>query len=558
MSDREVTTFRYDLNGSLQDWVIGEVLRRQAMERPEAPFLQWQLEEPVTYAEVYEQSTRVAAWLRQFGVTKGDPVLIMLPNSLEFLYTWFGANLLAAVEVPLNIHYKGTFLSHEVTDSEARVAVVHRDYLERFEGVASELTHLRHMVVVGGDGAVPSISGWSWHRFADLQLSPPADPVPANYWDVAGILYTSGTTGKSKGVRVRYGGLGIYAKGVLSVAKLTEKDVSYVCLPLFHGNAQFMQIVPTMVAGGRVSIWPTFSASQWLNQIRQCGGTVTNTLGVMCEFIYRQPPRPDDADNPLRVVIALPTPADIGRQFEERFGVTCIEGYGMTEITVVTYRRPDEPLRPGSAGRPLTQWWDVQVVDPETDEPVGPNQVGEIVVRPKLPGVLNAGYHRSPEKTVEAWRNLWFHTGDSGKIDAEGYLYFVDRLKDYIRRRGENISSAMLEAVVNQHSAVLESAAIAVRSEHGAAGEEEVKICVVLKQGCQLTPNELLNFCQPRMPYFAVPRYVEFMDELPKTANSKVRKFVLRQTGLTPTTWDALAAGHVISQKATNSIRTHG
>jgi crotonobetaine/carnitine-CoA ligase len=241
-------------------------------------------------------------------------------------------------------------------------------------------------------------------------------------------------------------------------------------------------------------------------------------------------------------MITLPAPSDIAEDFERRFGVKCLEGYGMTEIGVVTYRRLEEPLRLGSAGRVL-EWFDVRVVDPETDEPLPPGEVGEIVVRPKTTGIMMKEYNNVPAKTVEAWRNLWFHTGDAGEMDEEGYLYFRDRVKDVIRRRGENISSFSIESVANTHPAVEESAAIAVPAEHGVGAEDEVKLCVVLKRGEELDPAELHEYCAQRMPYFAVPRYIEYVAEIPKTANEKVRKNVLREQGVTPNTWDREAAG---------------
>src|SRR5918999_85068 len=367
-------------------------------------------------------------------------------------------------------------------------------------------------------------------------------PIKIHYYDTAAIMYTSGTTGPSKGVVVPYGVEGVFAQGVVDTAKLTSDDVNYVVHPLFHANAQFMQILPSLLVGARISLWPGFSASRWLDQVRETGATITNTLGVMCNFIHSQPVREDDADNPLRAMITLPAPSDIAKDFERRFGVKCLEGYGMTEIGVVTYRHLEEPLRLGSAGRAL-EWFDVRVVDPETDEPLPPGEVGEIVVCPKTTGIMMKEYNNVPAKTVEAWRNLWFHTGDAGEMDEEGYLYFRDRVKDVIRRRGENISSFSIESVANAHPSVGESAAIAVPAGHGVGSEDEVKLCVVLKQGEELDPAELHEYCAQRMPYFAVPRYIEYVAQIPKTANEKVRKNVLREEGVTADTWDREAAG---------------
>jgi crotonobetaine/carnitine-CoA ligase len=535
------------LSRDLKDgWTISSVLSRQAAERPNAPALQWQTEEPFSYKGLCEHCLRLAGGLRGLGVQPSNRVLIMLPNSMEIVLAWLSTNLLGAVEVPINIHYKESWLVHEVNDCEAHLAIVHEQYLERFIQVVDQLEHLTDFVVVGGDEGTAHQEmdkKWSMHAWGELENAGAIDkPVETHYYDTAAIMYTSGTTGPSKGVVVPYGVGGVFAQGVVDTAELTSDDVNYVVHPLFHANAQFMQILPSLLVGARISLWPGFSASRWLDQVRATGATITNTLGVMCNFIHSQPVREDDADNPLRAIMTLPAPSDIAEDFERRFGVKCLEGYGMTEIGVVTYRRLEEPLRLGSAGRAL-EWFDVRVVDPETDEPLPPGEVGEIVVRPKATGIMMKEYNNVPAKTVEAWRNLWFHTGDAGEMDEEGYLYFRDRVKDVIRRRGENISSFSIESVANTHPAVDESAAIAVPAEHGVGAEDEVKLCVVLKHGEDLDPAELHAYCAQRMPYFAVPRYIEYVAEIPKTANEKVRKIVLREQGITPNTWDREAAG---------------
>ena len=526
-------------------WTVSSVLSRQAIDRPDAPALQWQTEEPISYAGLYERCLRLAGGLRALGVERGDRVSIMLPNSMEIVLAWFAANLLGAVEVPINIHYKESWLVHEVNDCGSRLAIVHEQYLERFEEVADQLEHLRAFVVVGGDAQAPQalVETWDVHAWDGLEDAEAiSGPAETHFHDTAGILYTSGTTGPSKGVVLPYGVGGNFAQGVIDVAKLTSDDVSYVVHPLFHGNAQYMQVLPSLLVGARVSLWPGFSASRWLEQVRACGATITNAIGTICNFVYSQPEREDDAENPLRVVITQPIPADIAEDFERRFAVKCLEDYGTTEVGVVTYRRLDEPLRPGSSGRAL-DWCEVRVVDPETDEPMPPDEVGEIVVRPKTSGIMMKEYNNVPAKTVEAWRNLWFHTGDAGRMDEEGYLYFADRTKDVIRRRGENISSFTIESVVNAHPSVGESVAVAVPADDGKGSEDEVKICIVLEEGADPEPAEIVEHCVQNMPYFAVPRYVEYISEIPKTANEKVKKNVLREAGITPDTWDREAAG---------------
>jgi crotonobetaine/carnitine-CoA ligase len=296
-----------------------------------------------------------------------------------------------------------------------------------------------------------------------------------------------------------------------------------------------------------VVIVPGFSASRWAEDIRRYGITITNTLGVMTEFIYRQPARPTDGDNRLRLICAVPAPPELRTAFEKRFNTRLIEGYGMTEINIVAYHPLDAPYRPGSFGLPYARFFDVRVAHPETDEELPPGAVGEVVVRPKEPFCFMQGYNAMPDRTAEAWRNLWFHTGDAARRDEDGYFYFVDRIKDCIRVGGENLSSYEIEAVLSGHPAVAEAAAIAVKSEYE-AGEDLLKVCLVLRPGARLTPEELLDYCQPRMPYFALPRYVEFLDALPKTPTEKVRKAALREAALTPGTWDREAAGYRVQR----------
>ncbi len=269
----------------------------------------------------------------------------------------------------------------------------------------------------------------------------------------------------------------------------------------------------------------------------------------MTEFIFRQPERPEDGDHKLRLICAVPAPADIHEAFEQRFHTRLIEGYGMTEINIVAYHPLDQPYRKGSFGLPYAAHYEARVVHPETDEELPPHEVGEIVARPKEPFAFMQGYNAMDDKTVEAWRNFWFHTGDAGCRDEDGYFYFVDRVKDRIRVRGENISSYEIEKVLAEHPAVAEVAAVAVKSDV-AGREDEVKACVVCRPGMEVAPETLLDHCGTRMPYFAVPRYVEFMEALPKTPTEKVRKAQLRESGLTPATWDRETAGYQVRRRA--------
>jgi crotonobetaine/carnitine-CoA ligase len=360
------------------------------------------------------------------------------------------------------------------------------------------------------------------------------------------IMYTSGTTGPAKGVLMPHGHCYLLGLGTAEATGLGASDRYFVCMPLFHANALLMQLMGSLIAGAEVVVADRFRATTWLQEVRESRATVTNGLGVIPEFIFRQPPTNRDRDHRLRLMVAVPIAPEWGAAFEERFGLPFMQVFGMTECNIVAYTRPDEALVPGCAGYPLTDWFEVEIVDLESDALRHAGQVGEIVVRPKVPGGFMAGYFRMPDKTVEAWRNLWFHTGDAGRLDDLGRLHYVDRIKDCIRRRGENISSFEVEQVLNAHPSVAESAVVGIKVA-GAGGEDEVKACVVPIPGATVDPVELLDWCTPRMPYFAVPRFVEVVaGELAKTPTGKLQKMPLREAGITAATWDRESIGYVV------------
>jgi carnitine-CoA ligase len=359
------------------------------------------------------------------------------------------------------------------------------------------------------------------------------------------VIYTSGTTGPSKGVLIPHAHGYLMARNAAKTLRVGEEDVYYICMPMFHSNALFMQAFGCLLAGCRAYVVKRFSPSRWLDDVRASQATLTNGLGVIPEFIFRQPPTDHDRDHRLRTMMAVPIGAEWGEPFQERFGVRFVQGYGMTEINIVAYSGDDDELLPGLAG-PILEEYDVRIFD-EQDRELARNSIGEIVVRPNVPFCFMAGYQRMPEKTVEAWQNLWFHTGDAGRIDEKGRLHFVDRIKDCIRRRGENISSFEVEQVINSHPDVAECAVIAVKPAD-AGGEDEVKACVVPKPGKTIDPVALLDYCQDRMPRFAVPRFVETVGELAKTPTGKVQKEPLKKAGITDATWDRESVGYKLKR----------
>jgi crotonobetaine/carnitine-CoA ligase len=293
-----------------------------------------------------------------------------------------------------------------------------------------------------------------------------------------------------------------------------------------------------LLAGACFVLHERFSASRWATWIRQSGATVTNFVGVMMDFVWKQPAKPDDAENDLRCIFAAPTASSIVEAFRERFGVDAfVEVFGLTETCMPIMTPYGERRPPGAAGKAVRGWFDVRLVDPETDEEVPVDTLGELVVRPVFPFTMSTGYFGMPDRTAEALRNCWFHTGDGLRRDRDGWFYFVDRLKDAMRRRGENISSYEVEQALLQHAGVAECAVVAVPADQE-AGEDEVMAFVVPPRGVTTDAKDLWEFCDRRLPYFAVPRYLRFIDALPKTPSEKIQKVVLREGGVDADTFD--------------------
>jgi len=530
--------------------VVGELVRGRAERLGDAVFLRFR-DTSLTYAQMERFSNRCANAFRDLGVQKDDKVAIMLPNCPEFLHVWFGLAKLGAVEVPINTSYKGEFLRYIVDQSDSKVLVIDGDWLPRVLRVLEGLPKLKTIVVRGEvvtdevagptagsaatPGVAPRVAVIAWNEF----FAAPEDPVEADVQpqDACSIIYTSGTTGLSKGALGSHKFWVVVAQKMLEYREGTKDDVFYTFLPLYHFNAQVLTVLSALVAEASMVLSDKFSASGFWDDIRRFGATQFNYLGAVIPILVKQPPRPDDRDNPARIALGAGCPADVMVEAEERFGITCMEGFGMSEIGIPIHVRAHD-RRPGSCGKPL-DIYDIRLVD-DQDEVVPVGEPGEIVFRPREPYTMMTGYYNMPEKTLEAYRNLWFHSGDLGRRDADGYFYFVDRKKDALRRRGENISSFEVERAINTHPAVLESAAVAVKSE---LAEDEVKICVVLRPGATLAPEDLVTYADERMPYFAVPRYIEFLDALPKTPTERIQKYVLKEAGVTPTTWDREKAG---------------
>jgi crotonobetaine/carnitine-CoA ligase len=523
-----------------RDLVLPHLMAKRAAQNPGRTFLV-DVEGPsMTYGQVHDAVLTWAGAYGRAGVREGDKVVTMMPSKLDAYFAWVGLAWLRAVEVPINFMYFGQQLQYIVDNSTAETVVVSERFLPQLVDVLPELPHVRTIVVPDADGGLPDVPVRLLGRDAFLGgASPATDLEGPSHYDISCIIYTSGTTGPSKGVLVPWASIFQFANSV-NKDIIGEDEALYSFFPAFHVSGKNAIYMPAYF-NGRVVQREWFSVEKFWDDIRAHNCRAAGLVGPMAQFLMVQPERPDDADNPLEHVTMGPVIPQV-EQFKKRFGVKVSTGYGMTEIGA--------PLATGSWELPNAQscdrvrsGYEVRIVD-EHDEEVPVGEVGEFVIRSDEPWVLNAGYFNMPERTAEAWRNGWFHTGDGFKRDEDGNYYFVDRMKDAIRRRGENISSFEVEGFVNQHPAVQESAALGVPSEFM---EDEVKVCVVVKAGETLTPEELIEFLIPKMPRFMVPRYVEIVSELPKTQGMlRTRKFELKDSALNDKTWDREAAGITI------------
>ncbi len=537
-------------------WVLPEILKRRAAEHPDREFLKFDKGEWISYSQVNADANRVANALIARGVQPGESVSVMLPNCAEFLPVWFGILKAGAVMSSINTAYKGDFLAHTINLVDSKKLIIADTWLDRLDTIAPRLGTLEHVIVMATDASTTPEPKLPHEQMSVLLEGLDAEPEGIEYkWtDDARIMFTSGTTGLSKGVIKQHAADYFSGRGLLEGLRTLQgksledmKDETFFsCLPLFHSNAQVLTGYPALIAGARVAYVERFSSSQFWQQVVDAEATIFNSIGAVSYFIWNTPETELDKTNKVHTVFAAPAPKDIYTQFEERFGVKFIEGYGLTETGMATYMDPTRPGIPGSMGK-ANPGYEVTIVEPGTDRPLPPNTPGEIVVDMKIPNIVMRAYYGMPEKTAEDFRNLKLHTGDLGRMDEEGYFWFMDRVKDYIRRRGENVSSMEVERQVGNHPNIKEAAAIGVKADEGASSEDEIMI-VCIPEGDAPDPVELTHWLAKEMPYFMVPRYIRFVPELPKTPTERVQKNKLRDEGITADTFDRDAAGIKISR----------
>lgn len=515
-------TYGYDFDRS----TIPATLADQARSRPDHVLLRHG-NVTYTYADAHATAVRIAHRLVAAGVGRGDRVCVFLNNCVEFALTWFGTAHTGGIFAPVNTNLRGASLDYELDDLAPTVVVTSVDLYERLTAWPG-LSKVTDVFVVGGGADTTSF---------DVLLTPVDDrgPLPetrAN--DPVQIVYTSGTTGAPKGMVLPSAHDFAEAWVFIKATGLTADDVVYSPLPLFHGVASRLGLLPCLIRGATFVMGSRFSASNYWREAAEAGATVGQLVTALPSLLLKQPPSRADRGHTVRVVYN----AKYDPEFVERFGVGMAEAYGLSESGLFIWTGP-ENRRVGSSGT-VDENWEVRLVD-DLDRPVPDGTVGEATIRPKVPHIMMQGYFNKPDATLTAFRNLWFHTGDYLRRDADGWYYFVDRKNDALRRRGENISSWEVERALYAHPAVGEAA---VLGWPGDDGQDEVWAIVVTKEGREVAPRALAEHCAEQLPYYAVPRYIEFQDQLPRTATNKVTKHQLRAAGLAADVWDAVAEGY--------------
>lgn len=515
-----------------EDCVLPFLLERNAAEAPDRIQFQFESGETWTCAETLQQTRQAAAFLFEHGVARGDKVLVWLPSGPAMLRAWFGLNYLGAVFVPMNVDYRGGILQHAILESTANHLILHPQLLERLDLI--DQLPLKNIFSIGGQAdalkqhAVPVIETDLQHSSRSLE-----EPADLEIWDLQMVIFTSGTTGPSKGVMCPYGHM--WSTGNSTYCYMTAADCMLVELPMFHVGG-VSPVMAGLSSRGKIALYGGFKTDEFWQRVRDTGATMTSGLiGSMASFLDKAPSSPSDANNSLRMITLMLNQQAIN--VAKRYGFSYLSGFNMTELSGPLLTEIDCPVA-GSLGKPRAGC-ECRVVD-EHDYEVGPNEPGELIVRTDQPWTINMGYLNQPEATAQAWRNGWFHTGDLVKRDVMGNFFFIDRKKDAVRRRGENVSSIEVEAGVIGFEGVAEAAVVGLPSPHG---DQEILVAVVAKPGCTVDPKSLAEYLVPRMPHYMVPRYFRILPELPRTPTNKVKKVEIRDEGITEDTWDREAAG---------------
>ncbi|MCX6001082.1 MAG: AMP-binding protein [Chloroflexi bacterium] len=525
-----------------EKYVLGGMLEEAAQKHPEDTYF-WFEGRRHSYGDVLAQSRMVARGFAEQGVKKGSHVAMLMENCPEFIYTWFGLALLGAVEAPFNPFHKGSILEYLINYSDAEILVISSSFIDEIRSVEDRICNVKKIIIEGQFKGEPFKKIETIAFAALLEGDGKLQTAEVKYNDIMALMFTSGTTGPSKGVLITHNQAFFVASQYVNVTGVKRSDTGYCYIPLFHEAPQFGLVLGSMLYGGNFLLTRSFSAADFWQDIRKYKCTASGMFEVVIKILLMAPEQPDDADNPMRIFSTAHITPESQEAFEKRFNVKLVNTYGLTEgdcSIAATYK----DIRSGSMGKPRG-YFDVKLVD-SMDRVVSRGKVGEIVLRPRQPHTIFEGYYKMPEKTLEAFRNLWWHTGDLAYQDEDGYFFFVGREKDMIRRGDENVSALEVEKVVESHPAVKECAAVAAYSE---VWGEEVKLAIVCHEGKQIDPAELVAYCDERMAYFMVPRYIEFVEAIPHTGGSgRPVKEQLKQ--VTDKTWDRVKAGVKIKREA--------
>lgn len=531
--------------GSVAHRIPVDVLRLQADSIGDRPYLVDDEVGELSFGRVDDIADRHAAGYAELGVGKGDTVAVFMENSATLAATAFAINRLGAIWSPVSTEYRGEWLRELLTAIGSRVLVVDEHLLPEVAR-CGELP-FEHVVVRG--------SAADWGGSADLgnaavtelahftELEPHTSRITLHHGETSSVLWTSGTTGRSKGVMQPHAVWTLWPQRHNEVYRngVFDGETFYYCMPMYNSGAWLMSIYPALITGNRAAIDKRFSVTEFWNRIRHFGANHTMTLGAMQVYLFGQPERDDDADNPLRTLVMNPVIPQILRPFMQRFGIERVgSGFGQSEVMGATFYTSDRDLKVGSSGYTVDDdLVETKLLD-DNDEEVGIDEVGEICVRPRVAYSLFSGYLGQPEESLKTFRNMWHHSGDLGRRDADGEIFFVDRKKDSLRHKGRNTSTFEVEHIARQFPGVANAAAVGVtvaELEH----EEELMVVLLREPGADVDPLAFCRFMDEKAPYFFVPRYVDVVDQLPMTPTNKIQKFVLRDRGVSPGTWDRTA-----------------
>lgn len=519
-----------------------ELLELRAEKDGKRPFLLFR-NKIVNFATLDQEVNKAANLFRDLRVKKGDHVCLFLPNFPEFIYLWFGLAKIGAVMVPVNTRLRENKLAYIINHCDAELIVVNEALYYACASIEKDLKNIKQKIWHSERTPAPK----TFHSLDNMMDCADGSPPPAidlKDEDPLAILYTIGNAGLPKGAMIshfNYINTGrVWAEDIIDYR---EDDIVFSTMSLSHANAQMLTAMSCLVSGRPYVLGERFSPSAFFDEVRQYGASVLHLTGSMVVKLMGQPERENDSDNPARIASSIGTPREIWENFEKRFNLEILEGYGVTECGVACLSNRPNDRKTGSIGKP-TRFCNVTIWD-GNGQKIPTGQTGEIVVKEKIPHSMFLGYYKQPDKTEEAWVGGWFHTGDRGYKDGDGYFFFIDRINESIRFRGVSISPFEIEAIVNSNPKVLESAAVGVLSD---LGEEEIKIYVVIKPGGRLEIEELTTFCDERMAFFMNPRYVEFVKELPKNSQQKIQRLELKTKGV-GNAWDREKARYALISK---------